>query len=749
MAREVLKPISEHPPQSRRLALLGGNYGAEAMRWVYLAVAVLVVLLLICVPLAVPIMAWVKHGLRRRQWSAVFKIFLLALAGAVGLLGLSSIVALLTAEALAVASVIDDAGAMPLLYLGAWLSHLGGLLAGSVVLGVPLGFVWAWWDWQRTPARKAPAKHKTVVQVLVEKWRRRRIAHGSDLGDSEVVYGTEIGDHDTGEVVAQRIPDMLHTLLFGTTGSGKTQTLFRMVLAYIHSQLPVFLVDMKGSTTTRDTAKAYAAAHGRPYYEFSLNGPMHYDMLNCANTDPTRQKDMIIAAEEWSDEHYKGLAEDHLLTLFKIIQETGPMQGQSVLATVAGLLDPIQLRRFVDRRLLDPSQDELRNQALAMANKIEAKPDSVSGLASKLNRVVNSVVGGWLTPQDPHFTLRDAYDENAVVMISLNFQNYPQLAGTVGAFVLQDLKSMAGSIQGIPAKDRKPWLMAADEFTHIDGTALASTVQQVRESGARAVLSTQGFGDMASHRDPRYQSVVWGQADTVIAHACDAATAEAVSEKAGEKWGYRQSHDTNERNAVLDIDRGAASNRGRVDDVKVPRINIDAIMHQPVGQCVIIGKFLAPADEGDSFWARARRALVPKKMLVRNVGVVMDETARRHADGAEQDTVPEGAITTGSSEAPQIIGEDEGAPVSAPASAPSPATATLPAQEPLGQHTAPRAASAHVRVAPGYTAAQEPAPAPHAPRDPQRAPGARARRDDRAGSQEASHFDGWFDGLED
>lgn len=716
MAREVLKAASENPPQDRRLALLGGNYGVQAVKWLYLSAAVVCLLLLVCVPLALPIMWWTKRGLRTRQWSFLFKISLLVVAGLVAVTGASSFARLIGDEVRAVATVADDASGVLGTYLSAWAGNIPGMIAGGVVIGVLAGFVWAWWDWQRTPRRKSPAKHKTVVQAALETWRRKRIAQGQELGDMEVVYGTEIGDYDSGGIVAQRIQDMLHTLLFGTTGSGKTQTLFRLLLAYIYSELPVFVIDMKGSTTTRDTAKAYAQAHGRPYYEFSLNGPMHYDMLDTSDTDPTRQKDMIIAAEQWSDEHYKGLAEDHLLTLFKIIQETGPMQGHSVLATVAGLLDPVQLRRFVDRRLIDPSQDGLRNQALAMASKIEAKPDSVSGLASKLNRVVNSVVGDWLTPAAPHFTLRQAFEESAVVMISLNFQNYPQLAGTVGSFVLQDLKSMAGSLQGRAGKDRTPWLVAIDEFTHIDGTALASTVQQIRESGARAVLVTQGKGDMASVSDPRYESVIWGQADTIIAHACDDETAEAISERAGERWGFRQSHDTNERNAVFDLDRGGVSNRGRIDDVLVPRISTDSLKHQEVGECTILGKFLAPADGDDGFWARARRSEVPKKSLVRNVGVVMDETAQRYADGARQDTVAEGEISTGSSEAPQIVEEADSEPASAsrrPEPVGASQTAADDAQDAQAAPEPPRASgsrSAGLRVAPGYGKATERAP---------------------------------------
>lgn len=735
MAREVIRSLPKRPPSVRHHAILGADMSRTITKWLYVVVAVLAVVSLLFAPLFLPVALLVQYGYRNRQWSPLFKVFLLAVAIGV-FLAFPAVWGGVITAVLATFSVIRDGGFE--VWLPAWstalLTHVPGVLALSMIAGIPAGMVAAWWDWQRTPVWEQPRKSMTLVQHGMRAYEQRRIAAGSTGSGDMVVYGVDTGKYSDGSVVAQFIKDMLHTILLGKTGSGKTQTMFKIVSAFIHASLPVFLIDMKGSLGTRNMLRAYARASGRPYYEFSLNGPMHYDPLQSEGTDPTRQRDLIISAEEWSDPHYKGIAGEYLLTLFKVIQVAGPLEGMSTLGTCAALLDPQRLRRFVNTKLTDPAHDQLRSEAQAKADRLVDNPNIVSGLASKLNSLVNSVVGQWLSPGEQTFTMRQAFNENAVVLISLNHMYYQQLSGTIAAFVMQDLKTLGGSIlQSVPKEERRPWLLAVDEFTKIGSTAVASTMEQVREAGARVLVTTQGVGGIAEKGDS-FLATVWGQATTYIVHTADQETAERMSAEAEMEWVPETRHDTNQRDSVFDPDRGGVQNRGQLFYREGRRLDASAITNQEMGYCTIIGPFPGVADDRDKWWERLLRRPKTKRTLVTDCRVVMDDVARENEDATAATLVSPDEIDMGSTEtveAEAVEALDRGAEHGTPA-ADAPEAASVASRAPTGAQ-----GSSAATVAP-----QKPTAIPG---NPELSPGQLARQEKKPA--ESNYFDngGWFD----
>lgn len=752
MSREVIDKLPERPPEFRQNSLLGGGLSRRTRFGLFVCGFLLVLVSLPLSPLMLIIGFIVQHRAKTRLWTRIFPFVLLAVAVVVGLV----FGHVWTDWA---GAILKDAWASAKQFespLHAFSDHTSGMIpawiVAGVVIGIPVGLLYAWWDWFRTPQWRVRDKKRTMSQVLRMGVHRRMIERGSGRGSGEVVYGLENDKYDSGAVVSQRIEDMLHTMIFGTTGSGKTQTLFRILFAFIEDSLPVFVIDLKGSKTTYETLEAKAEAEGRTFYGFTLNGPSHYDPFRTnAGTNATKQKDLFISAEEWSDEHYKGIAESFLLTLFKALEVGGPLPGKSVLASCGVFLnEPNELAKYARTHLSSQEHQDLNNQVMIRVQQVNENPQSISGLVTKISRIVESVAGSWISPEAPHFTLREAWEENAVVVFSLPNMAYPMLSATLAAFVLQDLKALAAEIQDMPKASRKPWAMAVDEFAKANTTALETAIAQVRESEARVVLAEQSLKANAADKQ-NFMDGLWNQATTKIVHNVDIDTAERFCRVAGPKWGTEKSHDTNEQDGLLDIDRGGLQNRGRAKPVKVDRIDPSRFATFEAGEFAMMGPMLWRAGDGDSLGSRLTGKKVPKQTLVKQCRTVRDHLAIQLDTGVAQATVADGelaeaefATTDAGPEPGQATGGESEVPDALLTEAERAERAGNRSETAETASTGPQATETGQTAPPPPPRAQKATTAPPPP--PNRQTGFRDTRDGyQNASNRSAYADEWFD----
>lgn len=133
--------------------------------------------------------------------------------------------------------------------------------------------------------------------------------------------------------------------MIGATGAGKTTTLTAAVWQHIQAGFGVVLIDPKGDPALVAWARAEALQWGRPFYCFSLDRPAQaWNPL--AAGGPSEQADKLIAAEEWTEPHYKRLYQRYLLNAFTAIRARGQTAH---LAQVVDLLDPDRLAMYCAR----------------------------------------------------------------------------------------------------------------------------------------------------------------------------------------------------------------------------------------------------------------------------------------------------------------------------------------------------------------------------------------------------------------
>ena len=132
----------------------------------------------------------------------------------------------------------------------------------------------------------------------------RKDAHtdkGSNIGTDRFGKSVSLNDKEANE----------HALVLGTTGSGKTVTISNVVESAINRGLPLIYIDGKGDYDLGKRVCDYAQSQNRPSWLFGMRGDsVAYDPLSSGGY--TSKKDRIIELREWSEEHYKKLAEGYL-----------------------------------------------------------------------------------------------------------------------------------------------------------------------------------------------------------------------------------------------------------------------------------------------------------------------------------------------------------------------------------------------------------------------------------------------------
>src|SRR5579872_3168021 len=179
-----------------------------------------------------------------------------------------------------------------------WVAWAVGMapLSAPVALAASGGLLWAR-DVRRAawrsggpgrPGRRRLAKAEAAATAL-----------GTEAG------GVPIGvDLDTAEPVVLA-PDSWreHALLVGSTGSGKTTVIGRLSAAHLARGHGQVIIDLKADPALAVGVGEAAAACGRPFYHFTLGGPLAWNPL--ARGDRTSRADKLIAVEDWSETFYK------------------------------------------------------------------------------------------------------------------------------------------------------------------------------------------------------------------------------------------------------------------------------------------------------------------------------------------------------------------------------------------------------------------------------------------------------------
>lgn len=151
-------------------------------------------------------------------------------------------------------------------------------------------------------------------QRQFRKQKEKELAKGEPSGD--ILLG--INEH--GKPVHMQLKELTqHTLLQGTTGSGKTIAAYSPVETSLIKGESVVFIDGKGDVKTIKQLQALCDQYGRKLHVFSEDTKLRYNPIR--NGNRTSVTDRIMAIFDWSNEFYKNEAENHLQKVIHFLDD--------------------------------------------------------------------------------------------------------------------------------------------------------------------------------------------------------------------------------------------------------------------------------------------------------------------------------------------------------------------------------------------------------------------------------------------
>jgi hypothetical protein len=415
--------------------------------------------------------------------------------------------------------------------------------------------------------------------------------------DAEIAARAAVGPvitigHDTDGRPVQ-IPERTlaaHGLILGATGAGKSTTLLTLLGEQIRRGRPVVAIDLKGSPAFAGELRAAAETAGRPFMQWTPDGPSHWNPLAAGNA--TELKDKLLSTERFTEPHYRRAAERYLQLAIQVAQETAPDRPLT-LSRVVELMSP--------ERLASASRSAPRARSEYVREYVSSlTPDqhsAVRGLASRLAVLSESHTGPLLEPGAPGQTLdlRRAMRGGEVVLFSLNSSTYGGLASMLGTLAVQDLVTAAGArlSDGSGSGSGLGAVVAIDEFSALHSDNVLALLARGREAGVGVLLATQELADLdrAGHG---LRDQILGNTALKIAHRQDVPeSAERVARLAGTRRVWEESYQRRSGGGLLGAgargaDASSVSTSARM--VERYRIEPEQVSTMGTGEALVVIK---------------------------------------------------------------------------------------------------------------------------------------------------------------
>jgi Type IV secretion-system coupling protein DNA-binding domain len=273
-----------------------------------------------------------------------------------------------------------------------------------------------------------------------------------------------------------------HVTLIGTTGSGKTTTLSRLIDAALAADWSVLVVDAKGGRLAT-VCRGLGEAHRVPARIWLPGDAESWSYDLCAG-EPSAVGNRLVGAFEHGREGqvYRNLSQAIVPLAVRALVDSGQA---CTLDSLRYSLDETHLTGLA-RRTVDT---QLKNELLTMVNNPLHRA-TLSGIAGRLRSLRYGVFGPWLLPTARTLDLQAGLQSTGVTYLGLPATAASEDVALVGRVLIQHLKQVA--YEALWSSAPHPGLVLFDEFASLgDAEQLVDLLLQAREARLAVVVSTQ------------------------------------------------------------------------------------------------------------------------------------------------------------------------------------------------------------------------------------------------------------------
>lgn len=374
-----------------------------------------------------------------------------------------------------------------------------------------------------------------------------------------------------------------HCLIIGTTGSGKTTTIFKFINSYAKRNLPIIYLDGKGSTDLIDKLRLIAQENNRKFKVFSLRPLKNIAELSGYNPFSSG------TATEWKN---------RIMSLFTQAQSRGQehfsLGEQNYINFVANIL--YKWGKDIDLRLILALLEQ-PEKLLNLAQKVD--PVIALKLAqlhndSKVNKLVGDVIklmelfiysdyGELFSTIEMAnvIKIKESILNNEMILFLFDASAYAEDTQKIARMVINDINSSFAEFDTFTK-----CLCVFDEFASYASENLADTISLQRSKGMHAIVGTQSIATvkLKSESTKRIAEELIACCNTFIIHQINHIDdAENLAKIIGTRKTY-------EVTSQIDSKLGGATGLGTVKNVDEFKIHPQVLKELKTGEAVIYQK---------------------------------------------------------------------------------------------------------------------------------------------------------------
>jgi len=331
----------------------------------------------------------------------------------------------------------------------------------------------------------------------------------------------KVGYDSLGAEVGFTLPELQHHVhVVGQSGSGKSVFLRNLYEHHIRYGLGFAFIDLKADWNTVEELLALANKYNRlPDLQIlHLSEPelsLPYNVL--ARGNATELKDKLIGALDWSEIHYKKLAERVLLTLCRGLVLVRDEKEQIItLADLHRCLASESAIRILANEV-PTKHAEVRSDLFELAKEfsVRANQERIEGLRTDLEVMVKSEFGRLLTSPEAGIDLSEIIEQGKIFYVLLDSQRFGESSRRLGKLLLSDLKVASGRLISSDVQAHH-FGVIVDEFSELATEDFIGFLNKARGSKIAVTIAHQELSDLQRFSDT-LRDQIFGCTQTTVA----------------------------------------------------------------------------------------------------------------------------------------------------------------------------------------------------------------------------------------